>query len=143
MARYHPVKKFYDMGIMVCINTDDPVFFKTTMLDELWICYKSLKFSMDEIKELVKNSFRSSFLSEDEKKKALAAAANTRDDLHQTVFSSVDELLQIMISLDYLIQIAALHSLETQCLLWPTFNRIIPPYPFKSNIRLKLSAKKQ
>ena len=73
MARYHPVKKFYDMGIMVCINTDDPVFFKTTMLDELWICYKSLKFSMDEIKELVKNSFRSSFLSEDEKKKALAS----------------------------------------------------------------------
>ena len=47
------------------------------------------------------------------KKKALAAAANTSDDLHQTVFSSVDELLQIMISLDYLIQIAALHSLET------------------------------
>ena len=73
MARYHPVKKFYDMGIMACINTDDPVFFKTTMLDELWICYKSLKFSMDEIKELVKNSFRSSFLSEDEKKKALAS----------------------------------------------------------------------
>ena len=47
------------------------------------------------------------------KMQALAAAANTSDDLHQTVFSSVDELLQIMISLDYLIQIAALHSLET------------------------------
>jgi adenosine deaminase len=73
MARYHPVRKYYDDGIMVCINTDDPVFFKTTMLDELWICVKSLKFTMDEIKQLIKNSYISSFMSDADKKKALAA----------------------------------------------------------------------
>ena len=73
MARYHPVRKYYDTGLMVCINTDDPVFFKTTMLDELWICHKSLKFTMDEIKELIKNSYTSSFMSDKEKKAALAA----------------------------------------------------------------------
>ena len=73
MARYHPVRKYYDQGIMVCINTDDPVFFKTTMLDELWICVKSLNFSMDEIKQLIKNSYISSFMSDADKKKALAA----------------------------------------------------------------------
>jgi len=72
-ARYHPVKKYYDEGIMVCINTDDPVFFKTTMLDELWICVKSLKFSMDDVKQLIKNSYISSFMSDTEKKTALAA----------------------------------------------------------------------
>ena len=68
MARYHPVKKFFDSGMMVCINTDDPVFFKTTLIDEFWICIKSLKFTMDEIKTLVKNSFNSSFMPENEKK---------------------------------------------------------------------------
>ena len=71
-ARYHPVRKFYDKGMMVCINTDDPVFFKTTMLDELWICHKSLKFSMEEIQKLIENSFTSSFMTDEEKKTAIA-----------------------------------------------------------------------
>lgn len=67
-AKDHPVRNFYDRGIMVNINTDDPVFFKTTLLDELWICHKDLKFTMDEIKQLIKNSFNNSFLSDKEKK---------------------------------------------------------------------------
>ena len=66
-AKDHPVKKYFDKGILVCINTDDPVFFKTTMLEELWLCYKELKFSMDEMKVLLKNSFEASFLSAEEK----------------------------------------------------------------------------
>ncbi len=73
MARYHPIKKFYDNGMLVTVNTDDPVFFKTTLLDEFWICYKSLKFTMDEIKTLIKNAYTSSFMSDEDKKKALAA----------------------------------------------------------------------
>ena len=67
-AKDHPVRNFFDRGIMVNINTDDPVFFKTTLLDEYWLCYKELKFTMDEIKQLVKNSFNHSFLSDGEKK---------------------------------------------------------------------------
>lgn len=72
-AKDHPVRAFYDKGIAVNINTDDPVFFKTTLLDELWICHKDLNFTMDEIKDLVKNSFLQSFMSDSEKKKAAAA----------------------------------------------------------------------
>ncbi len=67
-AKDHPVREFFDRGIMVNINTDDPVFFKTTLLDEFYICHKELNFTMDEIKKLVLNSFTSSFLSEEEKK---------------------------------------------------------------------------
>ena len=70
-AKDHPVRTFYDRGIQVNINTDDPVFFKTTLLDEFFICHKDLNFSMEEIKDLVKNSFRHSFMSESEKKIAL------------------------------------------------------------------------
>ena len=73
LARYHPVRKYFDMGMMVIINTDDPVFFKTTLLDEFWICVKSLKFTMDEIKQLVKNSYIASFMTDEEKKAALKA----------------------------------------------------------------------
>ncbi|MCF0242292.1 MAG: adenosine deaminase [Treponema sp.] len=66
-AKDHPVKKYFDKGMIVTINTDDPVFFKTTMLEELWLCYDQLGFSMDEIKQLIKYSFTASFLSEAEK----------------------------------------------------------------------------
>lgn len=66
-AKAHPVRTFFDKGLMVNINTDDPVFFKTTLLDELWICHNDLNFSMQDIKTLIKNSFVSSFLSEEAK----------------------------------------------------------------------------
>lgn len=70
-AKDHPVRKFFDRGIQVSISTDDPVFFKTTLLDEFWLCYHDLNFTLDEIKELVKNSFRHSFMSDEEKEAAL------------------------------------------------------------------------
>lgn len=67
-AKNHPVRSFFDKGILVSINTDDPVFFKTTLLNELWICRNELNFSMQEIKTLVKNGFLSSFLPDEKKK---------------------------------------------------------------------------
>ena len=72
-AKEHPVRTFFDKGIAVNINTDDPVFFKTTLLDEYWICYKNLNFTMNEIKELVKNSFRHSFMNDKSKKDSIKA----------------------------------------------------------------------
>lgn len=59
----HPVRKYFDNGLMVTINTDDPVFFKTTLLQEYWLLYHELDFSLHEIKELVQNSFNATFMS--------------------------------------------------------------------------------
>lgn len=67
-AKEHPVRTYFDKGLLVMINTDDPVFFKTTLLDELWLCYKDLNFSMEEIKQLLKNSFIASFMLDKDKK---------------------------------------------------------------------------
>ena len=72
-AKDHPVRTFVDKGMLCTINTDDPVFFKTDLLDEFWICHNDLNFTMDEIKQLVKNSFTASFMSDDEKAAALKA----------------------------------------------------------------------
>lgn len=66
-AKNHPVRTFFDKGIVVTINTDDPVFFKTTLLEEFWICHNDLNFTIDEIKTLILNSFNASFLSDQEK----------------------------------------------------------------------------
>ena len=67
----HPVREFFDRGLMVVIGTDDPVFFKVTLLDELWSLHKKLGFTMDEIKVLLENSFKASFLSDKKKKEYL------------------------------------------------------------------------
>ena len=71
-ASEHPVGDYFKKGIVVTINTDDPVFFKTTLLDEFYICYKDQKMSMSDIKKLIDYSFTSSFMQDSEKKAYLA-----------------------------------------------------------------------
>lgn len=66
-AEEHPVRQFFDKGVFVTINTDDPVFFKTTLLEEFWICHSKLNFTLDEIKQLIHNSFNATFLSKHKK----------------------------------------------------------------------------
>jgi adenosine deaminase len=61
-AEDHPVRPLYDQGVLVVINTDDPTFFDCTIIDEFWQLHTKLKFTMDEIKQLVINGFQASFL---------------------------------------------------------------------------------
>lgn len=68
----HPIRAFFDKGIRVTVNTDDPVFFKVELLDEYWTLHSELNFTEDEIKKLIINSYTSSFLSDEEKKKYIA-----------------------------------------------------------------------
>ncbi|MBN2545883.1 MAG: adenosine deaminase [Spirochaetes bacterium] len=64
----HPIKKFYQKNVIVTLNTDDPVFFNVELLDEYWNLYTKLKFSMNDIKNIIINGFNSSFMSEEKKK---------------------------------------------------------------------------
>lgn len=68
----HPIRAFFDKGLLVTVGTDDPVFFKTTLLDEFWALHTKLNFTLDEIKVLIENSFKASFLSASEKDEWLA-----------------------------------------------------------------------
>ncbi|MDE5613136.1 MAG: adenosine deaminase [Treponemataceae bacterium] len=63
----HPIRAFFDKGLLVTVNTDDPLFFKVSLLDEYWNLYSKLHFTKDEIKQLVLNSFAATFLSDSEK----------------------------------------------------------------------------
>lgn len=70
-VKKHPIREMFDDGVFVTVNTDDPVFFRTSLLDEYWLCHYRIKFTMDEIKQLIYNSFNATFLSEKEKLKAV------------------------------------------------------------------------
>ena len=54
--------------MFVTVNTDDPVFFKTTLIEEYWKIHNECNFTMEEIKQLILNSFNALFISENEKK---------------------------------------------------------------------------
>ncbi len=63
----HPIKKLYDAGINVTVNTDDPTFFKVSLIDEYWNIYSNLGFSIEDIRTLIRNSFFASFATPKEK----------------------------------------------------------------------------
>ena len=51
------------------VNSDDPAYFGGYLNTNLIECQMALNLTKEDIKRLVINSFRASFLSEDEKKK--------------------------------------------------------------------------
>jgi adenosine deaminase/aminodeoxyfutalosine deaminase len=57
----HPVRKLFDAGVLVTLNTDDPDMFHTTLNREYQIAQQIFGFSDDELRQLATNSFRASF----------------------------------------------------------------------------------
>ncbi len=64
----HPIRRFFDEGLMVTVNTDDPVLFSVELNEEYERVATQIGFSRDEIVTLVKNNLMSTFLSDSEKK---------------------------------------------------------------------------
>jgi aminodeoxyfutalosine deaminase len=67
----HPIRRLFDAGVLVALNTDDPDMFHTTLTNEYLIAQQVFGFSEAELRELAKNSFRASFLPEDRKQEIL------------------------------------------------------------------------
>jgi len=64
----HPLKKMYDAGLMVTINSDDPAFFKGYIDDNYQAVMENLNFSCAELIDCARNSFMASFITEAQKK---------------------------------------------------------------------------
>jgi len=69
----HPVRRLFEAGVLVVLNTDDPDMFRTTLQHEYEIARDSFGFSEGQLRELARNSFRASFLSEEKKHQLLAS----------------------------------------------------------------------
>jgi len=63
----HPVRKLFDAGVLVTLNTDDPEMFHTTLNREYQIAQQVFGFSDEELRRLAENSFRASFLPQPRK----------------------------------------------------------------------------
>ena len=65
----HNLKKMLNKELMVMVNSDDPAYFGGYINKNLIECQAALNLSMKEVKTLIINSFKSSFLDDQKKKK--------------------------------------------------------------------------
>ena len=63
----HNLKKMLDEKLMVMVNSDDPAYFGGYLNKNLIEIQSALGLSIDDIKTLIINSFKSSFISEEKK----------------------------------------------------------------------------
>ena len=72
----HPIRTFFDRGLLVTANTDDPAMFDTDMNNEYLQIRSRLNFTIQELFGLSLNAIDSSFLPEDERAEMRESFAN-------------------------------------------------------------------
>jgi adenosine deaminase/aminodeoxyfutalosine deaminase len=63
----HPLRRYFDQGLLVSLNSDDPAFFGSDLANEFLQAHSEQGFTREELRQLAANSIRSSFLPEVEK----------------------------------------------------------------------------
>jgi aminodeoxyfutalosine deaminase len=63
----HPVKEYFDRGLMVTLNSDDPPMFGSNLLEEYVLAHERYGFTLDQMRELAANAVEASFLEPDRK----------------------------------------------------------------------------
>jgi aminodeoxyfutalosine deaminase len=63
----HPVKRYFEEGLMVTLNSDDPPFFGANLLDEYLLAHREFEFTFEQLREVAANSIEASFLPPERK----------------------------------------------------------------------------
>jgi adenosine deaminase len=58
----HPLRRLWDAGVLLTINSDDPPMFNTTLLDEYRVAVTHFGFAADDLARLSMNAARASLL---------------------------------------------------------------------------------
>jgi aminodeoxyfutalosine deaminase len=63
----HPLRSYFDSGLMVTLNSDDPALFLSDLQDEYRLARSHFAFTDEHLRELASNSIEASFLPPDRK----------------------------------------------------------------------------
>jgi len=63
----HPVRTYFDVGMMITLNSDDPALFSTSVSREYQLAQDQFGFTDEHLRELARNSFEASFLPAEKK----------------------------------------------------------------------------
>ena len=58
----HPVRRYFDAGLMITLNSDDPAMFLSDLQDEYRLAHEAFGFTEEHLRELAANSIEASFL---------------------------------------------------------------------------------
>lgn len=64
----HPVRAFFDAGLVTTLNTDNRLMSGTTVTDEYWLAHRHLGFNRDDLCAMAVMSFEAAFLPWAEKR---------------------------------------------------------------------------
>ena len=67
----HPVRLYYDLGLRITLNTDNRLVSDTTLTREFMIAHEYYGFTLEEIKDIIIQSFKSAFIPYREKRDML------------------------------------------------------------------------
>jgi len=73
----HPLRRYFDEGLLVTLNSDDPAFFGSDLANEYLLAHTVQGFTRDELRQLAANSIRASFLPEPAKAEYLSRIGST------------------------------------------------------------------
>ncbi len=60
----HPLRHYFDAGLLVTLNSDDPAFFGSDVANEYLLAHSQQGFTLQELRTLAANSIHASFLPE-------------------------------------------------------------------------------
>ncbi len=63
----HPLRRYFDAGLMVTLNSDDPALFFSDLENEYRIAQERFAFTQEHLRELASNSIEASFLPPERK----------------------------------------------------------------------------
>ena len=63
----HPLRLYFEYGLMVTLNSDDPPMFGSDLLNEYILAHQHFELSLEQMRELAANSVEASFLPPDRK----------------------------------------------------------------------------
>ena len=66
--REHPIREFYDRGLLVTVGSDDPSLFHTDLNNEYIQIHKHLGFSIQELYQISLNGVKMAFIDDSRKK---------------------------------------------------------------------------
>jgi adenosine deaminase/aminodeoxyfutalosine deaminase len=63
----HPVRRYFESGLMITLNSDDPSLFGSDLLGEYGLAEREFQFTEEQLRELAANSIEASFLPPERK----------------------------------------------------------------------------
>ncbi|MCH9683203.1 MAG: adenosine deaminase [Deltaproteobacteria bacterium] len=80
----HPMRLYFNLGSRVTVNTDNRLITDTTVSQEMHLMHTRMQFSLDDIKQVVLNGFKSAFMPFHEKRRFLEAISTELADFDPT-----------------------------------------------------------